>query len=38
MVIVRDVTPSFTIIDPSPNRKKEASSIAEVVKMVGGPA
>jgi histidyl-tRNA synthetase len=36
-VIVRDAA-SFIIIDPSRNLKKEASSIAEVVKTVGGPA
>jgi histidyl-tRNA synthetase len=36
-VIVRDAA-SFITIDPSRNLKKEASSIAEVVKTVGGPA
>jgi len=37
-VIVREKPASFLVIDSSANVKKEASSIAEVVKLVGGAA
>jgi histidyl-tRNA synthetase len=37
-VIVRDKPTSFLVIDPSANLKKETSSIAEVLKLVGGAA
>ncbi len=35
-VIVQDKPASFLVIDPSTNVKKEASSITEAIKMVGG--
>jgi histidyl-tRNA synthetase len=38
MVVVLDQPDSFTVIDTVQNRKKEASSIAEVIKTVGGSA
>jgi histidyl-tRNA synthetase len=38
VVAVRDKPVSFTIIDSSRNQKKEASTVADVVKMVGGSA
>jgi histidyl-tRNA synthetase len=36
IITVQEKPPSFTIIDQTKNQKKEASSIAEVIKMVGG--
>ena len=38
VVAVRDKPIPFTVIDPIRNQKKEASSIADVIKMVGGSA
>jgi hypothetical protein len=36
IITVQEKPPSFTIIDQTKNQKKEASSIADVIKMVGG--
>ncbi|OGN92820.1 MAG: hypothetical protein A2Z75_01540 [Chloroflexi bacterium RBG_13_50_10] len=38
VVAVRDKTVPFTVIDPVGNQKKEASTMADVVKMIGGSA
>ena len=38
LVLVRDKPMSFTIVDPVQNQKKEASSMIDVIKIVGGSA
>jgi hypothetical protein len=38
IIDVQEKPPPFLVINQAQNQKKEASSIVEVVKMVGGPA
>jgi len=37
IITVQEKSPPFTIIDQTKNQKKEASSIADAIEMIGGP-